>query len=183
MPNYQRNLYLHPRHTLWCFISDHDTLWLISDVCQPDGRQIPPRCDSELWKLRFQSKPDHTLMRNHQKKTWLSPMPDMNVFLFSFHFYSLTVMVGGCQESSGLIPELRHIKGTHECVPSSLHITKTQMHAFLYLHFIGHLLEMEICWTRDQKCVTQTSQIQDGRTGGYVYCYLISCNKTVVDEQ
>lgn len=118
-----------------------------------------------------------------KKKTWLSPKPDMNVFLFSFHFYSLTVMFGSCQESSGLIPELRHIKGTHECVPSSLHITKTQMHVFLYLHFIGHLLEMEICWTRDQKCVTQTSQIQDGRTGGYVYCYLISCNKTVVDEQ
>lgn len=106
------------------------------------------------------------------------------IWMFScFPFIFTTVMVGGCQESSGLIPELRHIKGTHECVPSSLHITKTQMHVFLYLHFIGHLLEIEICWTRDQKCVTQTSQIQDGRTGGYVYCYLISCNKTVVDEQ
>lgn len=101
-------------------------LWLISDVCQPDGRQIPPRRDSELWSqsegFRFQSNPDHTLIQNHQKGYWLSPMPDMNVFLFSFHFFSPTVTVEGFQELSGLMPELRHIKAAHERVPSGLHV-------------------------------------------------------------
>lgn len=73
------------------------------------------------------------------------------------------------------MPELRRIKGPPERLPSGLHatassaaapmvhtcsgtvsiinmpVTKTYMHVFIYTHFVGHLVEMEIHLTRDQK--------------------------------
>lgn len=101
----QHNVMFHP----WS-----QNLWLIIDVCQRDHRQIPLRChpnprdQSENSPVtltscpRFQWKQDHTLS-----------MSELGVFSsLSYTFYILTVKVGGIQETTALMPDLVHIKGT-----------------------------------------------------------------------